>query len=135
MATGYEDLIPVSGYEDLIPTAQKSSSIFGPIRGAIEAGAGLITGMATAPIVEGAKIYGTLSSGKYGTPEGIRAGEEFGQRFQQNFYQPRTEEGQRYLRAISEAAASSGMQGVPLPILADLGRGVSTATARYQRIW
>jgi hypothetical protein len=110
------------------PTAQKSSSILGPIRGAIEAGAGLITGMATAPIVEGAKIYGTLSSGKYGTPEGIRAGEEFGQRFQQNFYQPRTEEGQRYLRAIGEAAASSGMQGVPLPILADLGRGVSTAT-------
>ena len=123
MASGQVALV-----EEPVPTAQKSSGILGPIRGAIEAGAGLITGMATAPIVEGAKIYGTLSSGKYGTPEGIRAGEEFGQRFQQNFYRPRTEEGQRYLRAIGEAAASTGMQGVPLPILADFGKGVSAAT-------
>ena len=107
---------------------QKSSGILGPIRGAIEAGAGLISGMVTAPIVEGAKIYGTLTSGKYGTPEGIRAGEEFGQRFQQNFYQPRTEEGRRYLQAIGEAAARTGMQGVPLPVLADFGKGVAAAT-------
>ena len=107
---------------------QKSSGILGPIRGAIEAGAGLISGMVTAPIVEGAKIYGTLTSGKYGTPEGIRAGEEFGQRFQQNFYQPRTDEGRRYLQAIGEAAARTGMQGVPLPVLADFGKGVAAAT-------
>ena len=61
---------------DQFDATQKSSGILGPIRGAIEAGAGLISGMVTAPIVEGAKIYGTLTSGKYGTPEGIRAGEQ-----------------------------------------------------------
>jgi hypothetical protein len=114
--------------EELIPTAQKSSNILGPIRGAIEAGAGLLTGMVTAPIVEGAKIYGTLASGKYGTPAGIQAGEEFGRQFQKNFYQPRTEEGQQYLQAIGETAAKTGMQGVPLPMLADLGKGMATAT-------
>jgi hypothetical protein len=84
--------------------------------------------MVTAPIVEGAKIYGTLASGKYGTPEGIQAGEEFGRQFQRKFYQPRTEEGQQYLQAIGETAAKTGMQGVPLPMLADLSKGMATAT-------
>ena len=110
------------------PKPKESGGILGPIRGAIEAGAGLVTGMVTAPIVEGAKIYGTLASGKYGTPEGIRAGEEFGRQFQRNFYQPRTEEGQQYLQAIGEAAAKTGMQGVPLPMLADLSKSMATAT-------
>ena len=110
------------------PKKQESSGILGPIRGAIEAGAGLVTNVITAPVVEGAKIYGALTSGKFGTPEGIRAGEEFGSQFQRNFYHPRTEEGQRYLQNISEAASKTGMQGVPLPMLADLSRGVSTAT-------
>jgi hypothetical protein len=111
------------------PKKQESSGILGPIRGAIEAGAGLVTNVITAPVVEGAKIYGALTSGKFGTPEGIRAGEEFGSQFQRNFYQPRTEEGQRYLQNISEAASKTGMQGVPLPMLADLSRGVSAATS------
>jgi hypothetical protein len=136
---GGADAAPVIDYDALakqyggadIPASKKqeSSGILGPIRGAIEAGAGLVTGVLTAPVVEGAKIYGALTSGKFGTPEGIRAGEEFGSQFQRNFYQPRTEEGQRYLQNISEAASKTGMQGVPLPMLADLSRGVSAATS------
>jgi hypothetical protein len=111
------------------PKPKESGGILGPIRGAIETGAGLVSGIVNAPIVEAAKIYGTLTSGKFGTPEGIRAGEEFGSQFQRkNLYAPRTEEGQQYLQAISEAAAKTGMQGVPLPMLADLSKGVSTAT-------
>jgi len=111
------------------PKPKESGGILGPIRGAIETGAGLVSGIVNAPIVEAAKIYGTLTSGKFGTPEGIRAGEEFGNQFQRkNLYAPRTEEGQQYLQTISEAAAKTGMQGVPLPMLADLSRGVSTAT-------
>jgi hypothetical protein len=135
---GGADAAPVIDYDALAkqyggadipaPKKQASSGILGPIRGAIEAGAGLVTGVFTAPVVEGAKIYGALTSGKFGTPEGIRAGEEFGSQFQRNFYQPRTEEGQRYLQNISEAASKTGMQGVPLPMLADLSRGVSAAT-------
>lgn len=111
------------------PQPKESDGILGPIRGAIETGAGLVTGVLTAPVVEAAKIYGTLTSGKFGTPEGIRAGEEFGSQFQRkNLYAPRTEEGQRYLQNVSEAAAKTGMQGVPLPVLADLSKGISTAT-------
>ena len=136
---GGADAAPVIDYDALAkqyggadtaaPKKQESSGILGPIRGAIEAGAGLVTNVVTAPIVEGAKIYGALTSGKFGTPEGIRAGEEFGSQFQRNFYQPRTEEGQRYLQNIGEAASKTGMQGVPLPMLADLSRGVSAATS------
>jgi hypothetical protein len=135
---GGADAAPVIDYDALAkqyggadtaaPKKQESSGILGPIRGAIEAGAGLVTNVVTAPIVEGAKIYGALTSGKFGTPEGIRAGEEFGSQFQRNFYQPRTEEGQRYLQNIGKAASKTGMQGVPLPMLADLSRGVSAAT-------
>jgi len=133
---GGADAAPVIDYDALakqyggadMPTPKKSSGILGPIRGAIETGAGLVTGVLTAPVVEGAKIYGALTSGKFGTPEGIRAGEEFGSQFQRNFYQPRTEEGQRYLQNISEAASKTGMQGVPLPVLADLSKGISAAT-------
>lgn len=111
------------------PKPKESGGILGPIRGAIETGAGLVSGIVNAPIVEAAKIYGTLTSGKFGTPEGIRAGEEFGSQFQRkNLYAPRTEEGQQYLQAINEAAAKTGMQGVPLPVLADLSKGISTAT-------
>jgi len=126
----YDALAKQYGGADMAPPKQQASNgILGPIRGAIETGAGLVSNFFTAPIVEGAKIYGALTSGKFGTPEGIRAGEEFGNQFQrQNFYQPRTEEGQRYLQNIGEAASKTGMQGVPLPLLADLSRGVSTAT-------
>ena len=126
----YDALAKKYGGADIAPPKQQASNgILGSIRGAIETGAGLVSNIVTAPIVEGAKIYGALTSGKFGTPEGIRAGEEFGNQFQrQNFYQPRTEEGQRYLQNIGEAASKTGMQGVPLPMLADLSRGVSTAT-------
>ena len=138
---GGTDVAPVVDYDALAkqyggadmpaPPAlrpQESNGILGPIRGAIETGAGLVSGVVSAPLVEAAKIYGTLTSGKYGTPEGIRAGEEFGKQFQRNFYQPRTEEGKQYLQNVGEAAARSGMQGVPLPVLADLSKGMSAAT-------
>jgi hypothetical protein len=129
-AVDYDALAKQYGGADMAPPKQQASNgILGPIRGAIETGAGLVSNLFTAPVVEAAKIYGTLTSGKFGTPEGIRAGEEFGNQVQrQNFYQPRTEEGQRYLQNIGEAASKTGMQGVPLPLLADLSKGVSTAT-------
>lgn len=108
--------------------APKDTGLLGAIRGGVEAGAGLATSAVTAPVVELAKIYGTLSSGKYGTQEGIRAGEEFGEKFrQEHFYQPRTEEGKRYLQAIGEWLGSTGIQGVPYGTLVDLQRAGATA--------
>lgn len=98
------------------------------VMGALEVAPALLTGALTAPIVEAAKIGGTLTSGKFGTQEGIRAGEEAGRRMQAQFYQPRTEAGQQYVGDIGNALASTGLQGVPMNVLGDLQRGMMPAT-------
>ena len=96
--------------------------------GALEVAPALVTGAVTAPIVEGSKIYGALTSGQFGTQAGIRAGEEAGRRMQERFYQPRTEAGQQYVGDIGNAMARTGLQGVPMNVLGDLQRGVMPAT-------
>jgi hypothetical protein len=62
-----------------------------------------------------------LTSGKYGTQEGVRAGKAAAQQMQSQFYQPRTPEAQRNLGVIGEATAP--LAGVPLATFADLSRG------------
>jgi hypothetical protein len=98
------------------------------VMGALEVAPALLTSAVTAPIVEAAKIGGTLTSGKFGTQEGIRAGEEAGRRMQAQFYQPRTAAGQQYVGDIGNALASTGLQGVPMNVLGDLQRGMIPAT-------
>jgi hypothetical protein len=124
------DQIP--GYGGAVPAATaptpKDFTFGEKLRGAVEVVPALVTGAVTAPIVEAAKIYGTLTSGKYGTQAGIRAGEETGRRMQEQFYQPRTQAGQQYVADIGNALASTGLQGVPLNVLADLQTGLVPAT-------
>lgn len=98
------------------------------VMGALEVAPALVTGAVTAPLVEAAKIGGTLTSGKFGTQSGIRAGEEAGRRMQERFYQPRTAAGQQYVGDIGNALASTGLQGVPMNVLGDLQRGMMPAT-------
>ena len=109
---------PAQGYGGPLPEA-----LMAPIETAVTLGTGLVT----APIVEASKIGGTLLSGKYGTQEGIRAGEAVGRKVQQ-FFQPAispTAQGQ--VESIGNALASTGLQGVPLNVLGDLQRGVAPA--------
>lgn len=125
------DQIP--GYGGPVPAATepapaKSYTIGQKLAGAVEVIPALVTGAVTAPIVEASKIYGTLTSGKFGTQEGIRAGEETGRKMQANFYQPRTAAGQEYVGNIANAMTSTGLQGVPLNVLADLGAGLPAAS-------
>lgn len=98
------------------------------VMGALETVPALAVGALTSPLVEAAKIGGTLTSGKFGTQAGIRAGEEAGRRMQERFYQPRTEAGQQYVGDIGNALASTGLQGVPMNVLGDLQRGMMPAT-------
>ncbi len=125
------DQIP--GYDRPIPAAPEAppkryggplpEALMAPIETAVTLGTGLVT----APIVEASKIGGTLLSGKYGTQEGIRAGEAVGRKVQQ-FFQPAispTAQGQ--VESIGNALASTGLQGVPLNVLGDLQRGVAPA--------
>jgi len=109
---------PVKRYGGPLPEA-----LMAPIETAVALGTSLIS----SPIVEAAKIGGTLFSGKYGTQEGIRAGEAVGRKVQQ-FFQPAispTAQGQ--VESIGNALASTGLQGVPLNVLGDLQRGMTPA--------
>lgn len=124
------DQIP--GYGGPVPAATapvrtKDYTIGQKLAGAAEVIPALVTGAVTAPIVEASKIYGAATSGKFGTQAGIRAGEETGRKMQANFYQPRTQAGQEYVGDIGNALASTGLQGVPMNVLADLGAGLPAA--------
>ena len=111
----FADIVPaptlnqIPGGENA-PTAQpKPPSLQDKILGAAEIpltlGSGLIAGMVS-PI---AGVYGTLTSGKYGTQEGIKAGEKTASNLAQALtYQPRTETAQNTLQSLASA-----ISGVP----------------------
>lgn len=78
-------------------------SLFQRAMGNIETIPALAAGAVGGVVAPIAGIYGTLTSGKYGTQEGIRAGEQLAQQVQNQFYQARTPEAQRNVQAIGEA--------------------------------
>lgn len=113
--------------------AEPSRSLLDKARGAIETGAALASGVVSGPIIEGSKIYGALTSGKFGTKEGLRAGEEMGKRVAgQIQYQPRTAAGQEYTAAVANALSETGLQGVPLNVLGELQTGARPAVQAVQ---
>jgi len=86
----------------------------------VETAVALGTSAITAPVVEAAKIYGTLTSGKYGTQAGIQAGEATGRRVQQFFQPALSPTAQAQTEAIGNALAATGLQGVPLNMMGDI---------------
>ena len=91
------------------------------LKGAGEAALHSIAGIASAPVSAAAGIYGTLASGKYGTPEGIKAGEETARKVQQAMLnagtQPTTEESKAYLESLQNAFEASKIP----PVAPELG--------------
>ena len=125
------DLIPGNTYAVPASTAAPErgpASLKEKVLAPVETAVGLATGAITAPIVAGAEILGTLTSGKYGTKEGIRAGEATGRKVQQFFQPALSPTAQGYTEAIGNALASTGLQGVPLNVLGDLSKGISAGT-------
>lgn len=128
---GLADQIP--GYGGPVPEAtapaapKRSASFTEQLLAPLETAVALGTSAITAPIVEGAKIGGTLFSGKYGTQEGIRAGEEVGKKVSQFFAPALSPTARQQTEAIGNALASTGLQGVPLNVLSDLQRGMAPA--------
>jgi hypothetical protein len=117
------DQIPGSSVAAPAPTAapaRPESGFFGKLMAPLETAVTLGTSAITAPIVEGAKIYGTLTSGKYGTQAGIRAGEKTGRKVQQFFQSPVSPESEAQTQAIGNALASTGLQGVPLNMMGNM---------------
>ena len=126
------DQIP--GYGGPVPAATAPAAPTTPatlrerLLAPLETGVALTTGAITAPVVEAAKIYGTLASGQYGTQAGIQAGEATGRRVQQFFQPALSPTAQEQTEAITNALARTGIQGVPLNVLGDLGRATSAAS-------
>lgn len=90
----------------------------GPIHpdmvGTLEAAAAAGTGMLGGIVGQIAGVGRTLTSGKYGTPEGIRAGEETARNVSQAMtYQPRTDVGRNIVQGVGEALDASKLAGMP----------------------
>jgi hypothetical protein len=123
--TGRAGVDQIPGYGGPVPAstaapARPESGFFGKLLSPVETAIGLGTGLVTSPIVEASKIYGTLTSGKYGTQAGIRAGEATGRKVQQ-FFQPQySPESETQQAAISNALASTGLQGVPINMMSNM---------------
>jgi hypothetical protein len=121
---GYDGPVP----ESTAPAAPKRSASFTEqLLAPLETAVALGTSAITAPIVEGAKIGGALFSGKYGTQEGIRAGEEVGKQVSQFFAPALSPTARQQTETIGNALASTGLQGVPMNVLGDLQRGMAPA--------
>lgn len=120
---GYGGAVPAA----VAPVSTAPASFTERLLAPVETAVALGTSTVTAPIVEGAKIIGTLASGKFGTQEGIRAGEATGRRVQQFFQPALSPTAQAQTQAISNALASTGIQGVPFNVLSDLSRATSAA--------
>jgi hypothetical protein len=117
------DQIPGSNVRAPASTAapeRPESGFFGKLMAPVETAVTLGTSAITAPIVEGAKIFGALTSGQFGTQQGIKAGEQTGRRVQQ-FFQPQVSpESERQTAAISNFLAQTGLQGVPLNMMGNM---------------
>jgi hypothetical protein len=117
------DQIPGSNVRAPASTAapeRPESGFLGKLMAPVETAVTLGTSAITAPIVEGAKIFGALTSGQFGTQQGIKAGEQTGRRVQQ-FFQPQVSpESERQTAAISNFLAQTGLQGVPLNMMGNM---------------
>jgi len=98
-----EDITPQT--KSLIQQVQdKFQPKFATPTGLGEAALGVASGL-IAPVVGSiAGIGGALTSGKFGTQEGIQAGEKLGGKVQEALtYQPKTQEAQGYLESLNKA--------------------------------
>lgn len=99
------------------------------IIGAGEAGLTALSGGIAAPVSAFGGIVGTMTSGKYGTQEGIKAGQDMARRLQEGgTYQPRTAQGQQYVQDMQRAFEASKLPPVGVPEVAGFAPLASPAT-------
>jgi len=86
------------------------------IVGVGEAGLTALSGSVAAPVSALGGIVGTMTSGKYGTQQGIQAGQDMARRLQEGgTYQPRTQTGQQYVQNLQKAFEASKLPPVGVP--------------------
>jgi len=117
--------IPTEPGANLTPTPQAPVSLIDKIYGAAEVLPAMAGGMVSGVVAPIAQLGHELLGGQAFTPQGKAAAAEFGKKVQGQFYQPRTEQGQEYTAAVSNALAP--MVGVPIPTLNALGQSAPAA--------
>lgn len=133
-ATGLEKLPPENGApQNPMAKPEKADDIAHRLLGIGEAGASLVTGALGGTAGQLYGIGKTLTSGKFGTQQGIQEGEKAGVDLANRLtYQPRTQTGQQLTEAAGRAMEASRLQGLPVegPMLGRIGevpRGVVAA--------
>ncbi len=98
------------------------------LKGIGEAGATALTGALAVPLSAATGIVANLRSGQYGTPEGIKAGEEQARNLQQQMiYQPKTAKGQEYVQDLQRMFEASKLPPVGVPEAAGLAPAIAPA--------
>ncbi|VWB67144.1 hypothetical protein [Burkholderia lata] len=122
------DRLPPDSPPVAIP--RHSDSIAERLLGLGEAGLSVATGALAAPVGAAYGIGKTLTSGKYGTQQGIEEGDRAGAALASKLtYQPRTEAGRNDVDALSNSGLAHALQGMPVesPMIAripEVPRGV-----------
>lgn len=123
------DAIPVEPGANTTPSLpDEPTSMLDRVRGVVETGAALGTGLVAAPIGQVAGIAKGLFGGNYGTRKGVAEGAKTASDVTRALsYEPRTSTGQEYAGAVGNALNNSGIMGVGLPELNALGRAAPAA--------
>ena len=124
LATPRTLLSQIPGAENApAPKAETKPSLYQRILGAAEVPIGMGLSAIAAPIAGAAGILSNLTSGQFGTQEGLRIADETRQRVQHQLYHPITETGAQNLQAVGQVLEP--LTGVPLPIMNALAQGVA----------
>jgi hypothetical protein len=104
------------------PKEVKQPGLIEKALGLGEAGLSTLSGLVAAPVGAVAGIGGTLTSGKFGTPQGIQAGQKTAEQVQQALtYQPTTPQGQQYIQQLQSAFEASKLPPVGVPEVMGMG--------------
>lgn len=121
------------------PTEPESNwsaeSLWNKLKGLVEAPASVLTSIPASVIGSAYGVAKTLSSGKYGTQEGIQIGDKSASDLASKLtYEPRTATGKAALSTISDAVDKSGVIGIPMLELEALSRASSGSGAALRNI-
>jgi len=106
------------------PKVKQEPGVIEKAIGLGEAGLGALSGLVAAPLGAVAGIGGTFGSGKYGTQQGIQAGQKTAQQVQEALtYQPTTPQGQEYIQQLQSAFEASKLPPVGVPEVMGMGMG------------
>jgi len=117
------------------PTVKPTPSIYQRALGLAEVIPGMVGGMVAGVAGPVANVIGNVTSGSFGSPAGVRAGQQLQTRAEQAVgYKPVTQAGAENLQTVGEALAP--LVGVPIPTMnalaGSLGPAVNALKARTQ---